>query len=116
MYVCMYIPLLTSNFTYIGGGKRVTGNARYLWLETIIFDKLKSSLYVTQLVGGRALRARIVVCNVYIHIWVLASTLQGCLPAPKYVYMAIKLYTEIREFQDFTVERPKKLEACHLAW
>ena len=26
----MYIPLLTSNFTYIGGGKRVTGNARSL--------------------------------------------------------------------------------------
>ena len=22
MYVCMYIPLLTSNFTYIGGGKQ----------------------------------------------------------------------------------------------
>ena len=25
---------------------------------------------------------------------------------PLYVYMSIQLYTEIREFQDFTVERP----------
>ena len=48
MLASTQIPLLTSNFVYIGGGKRVTGNARYLWLGTIFFVKVKNSLYVTE--------------------------------------------------------------------